>query len=184
MRIRYFTYQSPLGTIYIASTENGVCKASLNITDEEFTETLRRWTDLKPSRDEDSFNVLKKELDSYFAGKPTQFSCSIDWVRGTRFQQDIWRALLKIPYGEVGSYKDIAIGIGKPMAAQAAGSAIGKNPVFLIVPCHRVIKSNGTIGGYGYGLEVKKRLLELEGVKLHRWEKEKRLAPGYLAKTE
>jgi methylated-DNA-[protein]-cysteine S-methyltransferase len=103
-----------------------------------------------------------KELEEYFAGRRREFSFPLD-LRGTDFQVACWRALLAIPYGETRSYADIARAVGKPSAFRAVGMANNRNPIAIVVPCHRVIASDGTLCGYGGGLAVKRRLLELEG---------------------
>jgi len=102
------------------------------------------------------------ELEEYFDGKRRDFSFPLD-LRGTGFQLACWRALLAIPYGETRSYADIARAVGKPNAFRAVGMANNRNPVAIVVPCHRVIASDGTLCGYGGGLDVKRKLLELEG---------------------
>ncbi len=103
-----------------------------------------------------------RELEEYFAGRRREFSFPLD-LRGTDFQIDCWRALLAIPYGETRTYADIARAVGKPNAFRAVGLANNRNPVAIVVPCHRVIASDGTLCGYGGGLDVKRKLLELEG---------------------
>jgi O-6-methylguanine DNA methyltransferase len=102
------------------------------------------------------------ELEEYFGGKRRQFSFPLD-LRGTDFQLACWRALLAIPYGETRSYADIARAVGKANAFRAVGMANNRNPIAVVVPCHRVIASDGTLCGYGGGLDVKRKLLELEG---------------------
>jgi O-6-methylguanine DNA methyltransferase len=102
------------------------------------------------------------ELEEYFAGKRREFTFPLD-LRGTDFQLACWRALVAIPYGETRSYADIARTVGKPSAFRAVGMANNRNPVAIVVPCHRVIASDGTLCGYGGGLDVKRKLLELEG---------------------
>jgi len=103
-----------------------------------------------------------KELEEYFTRKRREFTFPLD-LRGTDFQLACWRALLAIPYGETRTYADIARAIGKPHAFRAVGMANNRNPIAIVVPCHRVIASNGTLCGYGGGLDVKRKLLELEG---------------------
>jgi O-6-methylguanine DNA methyltransferase len=103
------------------------------------------------------------ELEEYFAGKRRDFAFPLD-LRGTDFQLACWRALLAIPYGETRSYADVARAVGKPNAFRAVGMANNRNPIAIVVPCHRVIASDGTLCGYGGGLDVKRRLLELEGI--------------------
>lgn len=102
-----------------------------------------------------------KQINEYFDGKRTKFDLPIN-CEGTPFQQQVWKELQGIPYGETRSYKDIAIGIGNPKAVRAVGQANNKNPIMIIVPCHRVIHTNGDITGFGCGTEVKKYLLDLE----------------------
>lgn len=114
---------------------------------------------------EDSARVMfpyVNEINEYFARKRREFSFPLD-LRGTEFQLACWRALLAIPYGETRSYADIARAVGKPNAFRAVGMANNRNPMAIVVPCHRVIASDGGLCGYGGGLEVKRKLLELEG---------------------
>ena len=105
----------------------------------------------------------KKQLGQYFAGKRTSFDVALDLV-GTEFQVKAWRALCRIPFGKTISYGQQASNIKKPKAFRAVGSANGKNPIPIIVPCHRVVASDGSLGGYSLGLKMKKQLLALEGV--------------------
>ncbi|MDO1605848.1 methylated-DNA--[protein]-cysteine S-methyltransferase [Lactobacillus sp. YT155] len=112
-------------------------------------------------RKTDVIQQLQKELDEYFAGKRINFDLPTQLV-GTDFQESVWKELTKIPSGQTISYKDLARGIGNPNATRAAANATGKNPVALIVPCHRVISNDGSIGGYGGGLDRKEWLLEHE----------------------
>jgi methylated-DNA-[protein]-cysteine S-methyltransferase len=102
------------------------------------------------------------ELEEYLAGKRREFSFPLD-LRGTDFQVACWNALLAIPYGETRTYGDIARAVGKPTGFRAVGMANNRNPIAIVVPCHRVIASDGTLCGYGGGLDLKRKLLELEG---------------------
>lgn len=104
----------------------------------------------------------REELAAYFAGRLETFSLSLD-ARGTPFQLRVWQALQDIPYGEVWSYARLAASIGQPGACRAVGNANGKNPLPVIIPCHRVIRAGGELGGYSAGLDIKRFLLELEG---------------------
>ncbi len=101
------------------------------------------------------------QLDEYFSGSRKDFTVKLK-LRGTPFQIDVWNALRKIPYGETRTYKEIATQIGRPQAFRAVGQAIHNNPIAIVVPCHRVIGSDGSLTGFAGGLELKKRLLELE----------------------
>lgn len=109
---------------------------------------------------------LIKELDDYFAGKAKRFSIPLDPYQGSAFQRKVWEQLQRIPYGETRSYRDVAEAVGNPPAARAVGHANKKNCIAIVIPCHRVISSNGDIGGYDSGLHIKRALLELEGVKV------------------
>jgi methylated-DNA-[protein]-cysteine S-methyltransferase len=106
--------------------------------------------------------TCRRELDEYFAGKRREFTIPLD-LRGTAFQLACWNALLAIPYGETRTYADIARAVGRPQGFRAVGLANNRNPIAIIVPCHRVIASDGTLCGYGGGLDIKRKLLELEG---------------------
>src|SRR5664279_1611517 len=109
-----------------------------------------------------AMQVYVRELEEYFAGTRRAFTFPLD-LRGTDFQKACWRALLAIPYGETRSYGDIARAVGRPQGFRAVGMANNRNPIAIVVPCHRVIASDGTLCGYGGGLDIKRKLLELEG---------------------
>ncbi|HEY5109667.1 MAG TPA: methylated-DNA--[protein]-cysteine S-methyltransferase [Acidimicrobiales bacterium] len=112
-------------------------------------------------RDDDAFAEVSGQLDEYFAGRRTSFDVAMT-LEGTDFQRRVWAELCAIPYGETISYGELARRVGNPKASRAVGSANGRNPVAVIVPCHRVIAGDGSLGGYGGGLDRKVRLLELE----------------------
>jgi methylated-DNA-[protein]-cysteine S-methyltransferase len=107
-----------------------------------------------------------KELDDYFAGKANRFSVPLDPLEGTPFQRKVWDQLQKIPYGQTRSYRDVAIALGNPAGGRAVGLANKRNCIAIVIPCHRVIRSNGDLGGYDSGLHIKRALLALEGVKV------------------
>jgi O-6-methylguanine DNA methyltransferase len=124
----------------------------------------RRWAPLAElRRDETALRSLAEQLNAYLEGDLRDFSVPID-MRGTPFQVAVWQALQQIGYGEVRSYAAVANAIGRPTAVRAVGAANGVNPVPVIVPCHRVIGSNGTLTGYGGGIEMKAWLLRREGI--------------------
>jgi methylated-DNA-[protein]-cysteine S-methyltransferase len=102
------------------------------------------------------------EIELYFDGKLSEFKAPVDVSEGTPFQRSVWKNLLDIPYGKTATYKEIAESVGKPGAARAVGNAVGANPVPIVIPCHRVLASNG-IGGYSGGINIKKDLLMVEG---------------------
>ena len=110
------------------------------------------------------FTQLQRGIENLAAGKRDEMDVPLDYSLGTPFQQQVWRELRRVPWGEAISYGELAARIGNPKASRAVGSANGKNPLAPVVPCHRVIQSGGALGGYGGGLEMKRRLLALEGV--------------------
>jgi methylated-DNA-[protein]-cysteine S-methyltransferase len=167
--LRCTTMQSTIGPLFLAASDCGLVAL-------EFEARLPGQQSIRPNpRDlreekkgfkfEDAANELRpyaSELEGYFAGQRREFTFPLD-LRGTDFQLACWRALLAIPYGETRSYADIARAVGKPNAFRAVGMANNRNPIAIVVPCHRVIASDGTLCGYGGGLGVKRKLLELEG---------------------
>jgi methylated-DNA-[protein]-cysteine S-methyltransferase len=116
--------------------------------------------------DNEMARSVAHELDEYFQGLRRDFTVDLDLDEGTDFQRQVWEELRRIPYGETRSYGEVAAAVGVPKGARAVGSSNKRNPVPIIVPCHRVIKSDGGLGGYDSGLDVKRKLLELEGVSI------------------
>ena len=152
------------GRLRVAVTRVGVVRISFaRESGEGFTGWLRRRV---PDAEEvdwlPDLDRVRRELDEYFAGTRRTFEVPLD-LRGTDFQLSCWRALQAIPYGETRSYAEVAENVGRPRAVRAVGAANGANPIPLIVPCHRVINTSGKLGGFGGGLDVKKRLLAFEG---------------------
>ena len=143
-------YLSPVGWLEIESGNNMITKLI-------FCET----PDIINEPETPVLQQCCLELDEYFAGQRKKFNVKIAFT-GTPFQIRVWQELLKIPYGKTISYADLAKAAGNSKACRAAGSANGKNPIAIIIPCHRVIASNGGMGGYAYGLEAKKQLLKIE----------------------
>src|SRR5437588_4443521 len=159
---------SAMGECIVMATEAGVCwTGTPGATVDDGLAITRRWLQFERVVRGGDIAPLQQavdELSRYFAGERVQFSCPVD-LRGTSFQLSVWRELCRIRYGEARSYGEIACAIGRPNASRAVGAANGANPVAIIVPCHRVIGSNGTLTGYGGGLPTKSWLLSLEGVK-------------------
>jgi methylated-DNA-[protein]-cysteine S-methyltransferase len=116
-------------------------------------------------RDDAALEPAARQLAAYFAGERTSFDMPLD-LHGTEFQRRVWQALLAIPFGETTSYGEIARRIGAPSAVRAVGGAVGRNPISIVVPCHRVVGSNGSLTGFGGGLDRKRWLLSHEGVEL------------------
>ena len=160
---------SEQGTCTVIATEKGVCWSGTPGTSREYglNWLARRLVAARVVEGEDvePLRQALAQLRRYFAGERVQFSCSLD-LRGTAFQVSVWEELYRIPYGQTRTYAQIADAIGSPKAVRAVGAANGANPVAIIVPCHRVIGSNGTLTGYGGGLPMKKWLLALEGITL------------------
>ena len=159
MTLCHTYHPSPVGKLLLVASEKGL-RALL--WDHEAKERIKVG-DTKENKTDPILQKTKIELDEYFSGKRKKFTIKLDPV-GTDFQQNVWLALRQIPYGETRSYGEQAKMIGKPKAFRAVGAANGKNPISIIVPCHRVIGGNGSLTGFGGGLPAKQKLLELEGV--------------------
>ncbi|MEM2127924.1 MAG: methylated-DNA--[protein]-cysteine S-methyltransferase [Candidatus Bathyarchaeia archaeon] len=163
---------SPIGEIWIAGSEQGLLKIDLRISEEHFLADLRKITPSKPIRDAMKFTKIEGRLEEYFRGNKVIFDIPLD-LRGTEFQRDVWRAIYKIPYGRLSSYGRIAEEIGRPRAVRAVGNAVGANPLPIVIPCHRIIRADGGLGGYGGGIDLKLYLLSIEGIieMSHGWSK-------------
>jgi len=167
--LQYTILVSPVGPLFLAASGRGLVAL-------EFDRRLPGQQTIRPNpRDlraeskalrfahsEAELRPYLRELDEYFAGQRRKFEFRLD-LRGTEFQIACWRALLLIPYGETRTYAQIARAVGRPQGFRAVGLANNRNPLAIVVPCHRVIASDGTLCGYGGGLDVKRKLLELEG---------------------
>ena len=161
--IKYSSFPTIFGTIFLARTERGICRVHLGGSEESFTSELRAKHHSQPIRDDHSLRSDSKELAAYFEDGHEIDRMQIDFLEGTKFERRVWEVLKQIPRGEVRSYHWVAEEVGSPKASRAVGSACGSNPIPFIIPCHRVISSSGGLGGYGYGLDVKRELLKLEG---------------------
>ena len=160
--IYYSSFNSPfLKRVFVASTEKGVCFVDFVRTEKAFMKRLKGRFSGKIVRDDRRNKNVVNQLKKYLKGELQRFECKLD-IRGTPFQKKVWSALARIPYGRTRSYGDIAQAIGHPKAFRAVGNANGRNSIPLILPCHRVIESNGGLGGFGHGVKVKKQLLDLE----------------------
>ena len=157
----YFRTPSPAGLLFLAASTKGLVRLEFEGRELKLNPSAIQLRESKAA-----LAPYLHELDEYFAGKRRDFSVPLD-LRGTEFQLACWRALLEIPYGETRSYRDIAHAIGHPHAYRAVGMSNNRNPVAIIVPCHRVIASSGSLCGYGGGLDIKRKLLDLEQGALH-----------------
>jgi len=162
-------FESPIGPLFLAASDKGLVALEFDAR-LPGQQTIRpNPRDLRSESDGVGFQESKlkmsayvRQLEEYFAGNRREFSFPLD-MRGTDFQLACWRALLAIPYGETRTYADIARAVGRPQGFRAVGMANNRNPIAIVVPCHRVIASDGTLCGYGGGLDVKRKLLQLEG---------------------
>lgn len=152
--LRYRTMDSPVGLLTLAGRDGKLMH--LRMVDQTYEPSRQGW-----EPDDTAFSDAVDQLSAYFAGERTEFDLKLEMV-GTQFQRRVWEALLTIPYGETCSYGEIARQIGSPTASRAVGLANGHNPIGIIVPCHRVIGANGSLTGYGGGLDRKRALLALE----------------------
>ena len=158
------SYHSPLGRIWFASDHAGIVCLQMPSSDGKarLLEKISRHCRNPNIKDRGKINAgFLVELDEYFSGTLTAFATPAR-PSGTPFQKRVWRLLLKIPYGKTRSYGDLATDLGIPKGPRAVGQANGRNPVALLIPCHRVIASDGGLGGYSGGIEIKRYLLEWE----------------------
>jgi len=151
--------------VYIAATEKGLCFLGTehSTIEELFKVCKKQFPSCQLIEDAQNLEIYIKQLIEYFEGIRKQFSFAFD-VRGTIFQMKVWNALSTIPYGTSFCYSDIANQIGNPKAVRAVGTAIGSNPVAIVIPCHRVLGKNGSLTGFSGGLDVKEKLLTLEKI--------------------
>jgi O-6-methylguanine DNA methyltransferase len=161
-KIFYSSFPSPfLKRVFVASTQRGVCMVDFLTSEKTFLKRVKERFPGEIIKNDLKNKDVISQLRKYLEGKLLRFHCKFDF-RGTTFQKKVWSELAKIPYGQTRSYKEIAKAIGHPAAFRAVGNANGQNPLPLIIPCHRVIESNGGLGGFGHGLKVKRQLLDLE----------------------
>ncbi len=161
--IHYSCLNPPFGPVFVAKTAKGICFINLSkISEAGFQSLLRKRFQKKPVRDDEKLKNVINELLDYFNGKKVNFKFLLDLRIGTIFQRKVWNKISEIPYGELRTYKWIANEIGNTNAVRAVGNAVGKNPVPPIIPCHRVIRTDGKLGGFSSGISLKKWLLKLE----------------------
>ena len=151
-------HPSPLGTMLLAASERGLAGAWF-MGQRHGPEGIP-WPEVAGHP---VLGLAAGQLDEYFAGRRSRFELPLDLAAGTPFQQSVWQALLAIPAGHTSSYAELGRRLGRPQAARAVGAAVGRNPVSIVVPCHRVLGTAGALTGYAGGLERKTALLQLEG---------------------
>ena len=153
MKETFIYYLSQIGRLAIASNGKAVTRLSFCPV---------KWCHFLPYEEDAVLQVARRQLDEYFKGERQIFDMPLLFV-GTDFQKNVWQELLKIPYGATITYADLAARLGRPNAVRAVANANGANAISIFAPCHRVVGSNGTLGGYGGGIEAKRFLLGLEG---------------------
>jgi AraC family transcriptional regulator, regulatory protein of adaptative response / methylated-DNA-[protein]-cysteine methyltransferase len=162
INITYTVQLSTLGYLLVGMTEKGICSVKLGDNIEELEHLLyQEFHQANIQRNDSAYQDWVQTILNFIIGNEPHLDLPLD-IRGTAFQIQVWQALQKIPYGETRTYTEIAHEIGTPNAVRAVGSACGANPVALVIPCHRVLRSDRSLGGYEWGLERKKKLLEIE----------------------
>ncbi len=159
--VRYDVVDSPVGELFVAATDRGLCRVSYFV-DRAEDEVARSFG---PRLLRAPLDDVRRELDEYFEGRRREFDLALD-LRVAWFHEEVLRELARVPYGSTTTYGALAARVGHPRAARAVGTVMNRNPIPIVLPCHRVIGSTGSLTGYGGGLEAKRRLLELEGVLL------------------
>jgi methylated-DNA-[protein]-cysteine S-methyltransferase len=163
--VAYTSTDSPFGPLLLAKTERGLVRVGLpNQNPDELLVDLAERVSPRVLEAPGELDEARRELDLYFEGKLDRFDLPLDWSLSSGFRLRVQRAIADIPYGRTASYTEMATKAGNERAVRAAGTACGSNPIPLVVPCHRVLRSGGGLGGYGGGLPMKRALLELEGV--------------------
>lgn len=163
--VAYTSADSPFGPLLLAQTERGLVRVGLpNQDPDELLVELSERVSPRVLEAPTALDEARRELDLYFEGKLDRFDLALDWSLSSGFRLRVQQAIVAIPYGKTASYTEIATKAGNERAVRAAGTACGSNPLPLVVPCHRVLRSSGGLGGYGGGLPMKQALLELEGV--------------------
>jgi methylated-DNA-[protein]-cysteine S-methyltransferase len=162
--VAYDLVDSPVGELLVAATEAGLCRISFR--GEEALDELARLHGPRVLRTPGPLDEAKRELHEYFAGRRRHFDLAVDLSRLPSFQRTVLEELRRVPYGHLATYSGLAAKIGRPRAARAVGGALNRNPIPVVVPCHRVVGATGSLVGYAGGLERKRALLELEGALL------------------
>jgi methylated-DNA-[protein]-cysteine S-methyltransferase len=163
--VAYDLVDSPIGALLVAVTERGLCRIGFDAEPERDLDPLARLFGARVLRAPKAVDEPRRELSEYFEGERTAFEVPID-VRFHAFRLRVMDELARVPYGEVTTYGALATRAGNPRAARAVGTFMNRNPIPIVLPCHRVVGANGSLTGYGGGLERKERLLQLEGASL------------------
>ena len=164
--VAYDLVDTPIGTLLVAATERGLCRIAYDAEPERELDGLGRVFGLRVLRSTVPIDPARRQLDEYFEGKRQRFDLAVDLALQADFNRRVLRELARVPYGEVVTYGELAARSARPRAARAVGTVMNRNPLPIVLPCHRVIGSNGKLVGYGGGLDRKEALLRLEGALL------------------
>jgi methylated-DNA-[protein]-cysteine S-methyltransferase len=164
--VAYDLVETPLGTLLAAATSAGLCRISYDADPEQELESLARTFGVRVLRSTRPIDPVRRELDEYFEGRRRDFDVPLDLRVVAEFHKRVLHELALVPYGQVVTYGELAARSARPRAARAVGTVMNRNPVPIVLPCHRVIGANGKLVGYGGGLERKEALLRLEGALL------------------
>jgi methylated-DNA-[protein]-cysteine S-methyltransferase len=164
--VAYDLVATPVGTLFVAATERGLCRIAYDTEPERELDSLSRVFGLRVLRSTTPIDPARRQLDEYFEGKRQRFDLAVDLALQADFNRRVLRELARVPYGEVVTYGELAARAARPRAARAVGTVMNRNPLPIVLPCHRVIGSNGKLVGYGGGLHRKEALLRLEGALL------------------
>ncbi|MFQ6105336.1 MAG: methylated-DNA--[protein]-cysteine S-methyltransferase [Candidatus Glassbacteria bacterium] len=163
-KFQHACFESFLGEGFVAAHDGKLYRIEFGVSEDEFLAELRQRYGIESSRAQDELKDILQQIEEYFAGERRNFEIEISLREGTSFERKIWKHIAEIPWGETRSYAELARAAGAPGAARAVGRAMGKNPLPIVLPCHRVVRSDGTPGGFGLGPRAKRSLLELEGI--------------------
>jgi methylated-DNA-[protein]-cysteine S-methyltransferase len=165
--VAYDFAETPVGTLLVAATDHGLCRISFDPEPEREAERLAQAYGSRVLRAARPVDPVRRQLDEYFAGKRRRFEVDVDLRSAAPFSRTVLQRLAKIPHGQVTTYGALARAAGHPRAARAVGTVMNRNPVPIVLPCHRVIGADGRLVGYGGGLDRKRQLLTLEGFLLN-----------------
>ena len=161
--VSYTVFKNPIGLTGLAATKNGLIRIANKVPSEKaFEKLLVKNLGFQIKKNPKYFSILIEQFQSYFKGELRAFKFPLDLRPGTHFQKKVWESLLTIPYGVTRSYKWLAKSINNPNSARAVGNANGQNPLSIVIPCHRIVRENGELGGYTGGIQIKRYLLGLE----------------------
>ena len=161
--VAYDLVDTPIGQLLVAVTDCGLCEIEFDPDPEREAELLARHFGARVLRSPKPTDEARRQLDEYFAGERRRFDLEVDLRLAREFQSAVLKELARVPYGELTTYGTLAAKAGRPRAARAVGTIMNRNPVPIVLPCHRVVGSTGALTGYGGGLDRKRTLLELEG---------------------